>query len=72
MKSLVLLPVMFFMFPFFLIVVGTILGIISLFVLNWGPSAAYDYTGNRMIKKEENAKKTKTKKTGKSNSFKRR
>jgi hypothetical protein len=66
MKTLILLPILFLMFPIILIVLGLVLGIIALFVLNWGPSAAYDYTGNNMLKREEKAKKVKTAKAPKS------
>jgi len=44
-------------FSVFLIVFGTIVTIIALFVLNWGPGAAYDYTGNNMRKRQARAKK---------------
>lgn len=66
MKMLILLPVLFLMFPIILIVLSSVLGIVALFVLNWGPSAEYDYAGNNMLKREEKAKKVRTAKAPKS------
>ncbi len=36
--------------------VGFLIAVIALLVLNWGPSAAYDYTGNKMLKRNAQKK----------------
>ena len=38
-----------------LIIVGTgfLVALLALLFLNWGPGAAYDYTGNKMLKQKK-------------------
>lgn len=33
--------------------VGFVLTLLALMFLNWGPGAAYDYTGNKMLKRKK-------------------
>ncbi|MEG0979217.1 MAG: hypothetical protein RR911_07915 [Oscillospiraceae bacterium] len=42
---------MLMLFTVSIIGIGFLIAVIALLVLNWGHGAAYDYTGNKMLKR---------------------
>ncbi|NCC87836.1 MAG: hypothetical protein EOM05_08210 [Clostridia bacterium] len=49
------------LFSIFIVLIGTVIGIVGLFVLNWGSSADYDSIGNKIRKKDIRARNLRAK-----------